>query len=276
MVERLAQMATSKEALPPLMAAPEPFYTLPPLAVKPGAFQFRSQFVDPADALAEARQVGAATTVAWREHLDPNSAQVPLRPLTPLKIGHMNSVIAAGHLNNQVLAEEEERLLIKGRSYKVTRAESYEEALPDGRTRVTNTETETVVTDITTLDSNGRVISYSGAELERFLQQWIAHLTGIVAQDYPPVYEFDLNGYDRLLGKLSKGRPIPGLNGQSGLLPAQKHAAAAALTRLDDYPDAVIVGEMGSGKTAIAAAITAGRNARRTIVLCPPHLVAKW
>ena len=35
--------------------------------------------------------------------------------------------------NNQVLADENERLLIKGRSYKVAREESVEEALPDGR-----------------------------------------------------------------------------------------------------------------------------------------------
>jgi len=84
--------------------------------VKRGSFQFRSMFVDPAVALAEARQVGASATAVWREHLDPNSAKAPLRPLTPLKIGHMNSVIAAGHLNNQVLADEEERLLIKGRT----------------------------------------------------------------------------------------------------------------------------------------------------------------
>jgi hypothetical protein len=248
LVEQLAVMAASKEALLPLAAAPEHSYTLPPLAVKPGAFQFRSQFVDPADALAEARQVGASTTTAWREHLDPNSAQVPLRPLTPLKIGHMNSVIAAGHLNNQVLADESDRLLIKGRSYKLTRAESYEEALPDGRIRVTNTETESVVTDITTLDAGGRVTGYSGPELERFLQRWIGHLTGIVAQDYPPVYEFDLNGYGRLLSRLSKERPIPGLNGQSGLLPAQKHATAAALSRLEEHPDAVIVGNVDLGR----------------------------
>ncbi|MCB0009867.1 MAG: hypothetical protein KDE04_25555, partial [Anaerolineales bacterium] len=196
----------------------------------------------------------------------------------------MNSVIAAGHLNNQLLTDEacaeqgrsNERLLIKGRSYKVTRAESYEEALPDGRTRVTNLETEAVVTDITTLDPEGQVISYSGPELEQFLQRWIAHLTGIVAQDYPPVYQFDLNGYGRLLGQLSKDRPIPGLNGQAGLLPAQKHAAAAILTRLETCREAVCVGEMGTGKTSLAAAIAAGRHASRTIVLCPPHLVDKW
>jgi hypothetical protein len=85
-----------------------------------------------------------------------------------------------------------------------------------------------------------------------------------------------MNGYARLLNSLSKQRPIPGMNGKSGLLPAQKHATAAALTRLEKHRDAIIVGEMGSGKSSIGAAIAAGRHARRTIVLCPPHLVDKW
>lgn len=284
MVEKWAQLAVGKELLTPLTAPstgagqanPDPTYTLPPLTVKRTAFKFRSHFVDPADALAEARQLGASAKTAWREHLDPDSAHVPLRPLTPLKIGHMNSVIAAGHLNNQVLAGEDEKLLIKGRSYKVTRAEEFEEPLPDGRTRVTQLETESVVTDITTVDISGQVISYKGAELEQFLQKWITHLTGIVAQDYPPVYQFDMNGYGRLLNSLSKQRPIPGMNGKSGLLPAQKHAAAAILTRLETYSEAICVGEMGTGKTSLASGIAAGRNARRTIVLCPPHLIDKW
>ncbi|MCP4426856.1 MAG: hypothetical protein GY803_20400, partial [Chloroflexi bacterium] len=74
----------------------------------------------------------------------------------------------------------------------------------------------------------------------------------------------------------SKERLIPGLNGQTGLLPAQKHAAAAVLTRLETHPDAIVVGEMGSGKTTIGAGIAAGRKAQRSIVLCPPHLVDKW
>ncbi|MAU00677.1 MAG: hypothetical protein CL608_26330 [Anaerolineaceae bacterium] len=276
MVEKLAQLAAGKEHLLPLTAVTEPTYALPPLTVKRGAFKFRSQFVDPVDALAEARQLGASTKTAWQEHLDPDSAHVPLRPLTPLKIGHMNSVIAAGHLNNQVLAQDDERLLIKGRNYKVTRAEEYEEPLPDGRTRVTHLETESVVTDITTIDTTGQVTSYKGIELEQFLQKWITHLTGIVAREYPPVYQFDLNGYGRLLNSLSKQRPIPGMNGKTGLLPAQKHAAAAALTRLETERDVIIVGEMGVGKTTVGAAVAAGRNARRTVVLCPPHLVDKW
>ncbi|MCC6605247.1 MAG: hypothetical protein IT327_18715 [Anaerolineae bacterium] len=237
-----------QQQLAPLAAPAEPPYELPPLTVKDSGFKFRAMFIDPADALAEARQLGASSKPAWREHLDPASTTVPLQPLTPLKIGHMNSIIASGHLNNQRLVEDEEQLLIKGRSYKATRDEEFHEPLPDGRTRVTHLATETVVTDITSINAVGEVINYKGAELERFLQKWIAQLTGIVAREYPPIYQFDMNGYGRLLNSLSKQRKIPGMNGKSGLLPAQKHAAAAILTRLETYSEAIAVGEMGTGK----------------------------
>lgn len=265
-----------KQQLEPLTLAKVPTFTLPSLLVRDEQFQFRSLFVAPADALAEARAMGASTKGAWKEHLGSNSQDMRLRPLTPLKIGHMNSIIAAGHLNNQVLIQADERLLIKGRSYKVTYPEEFIEPLPDGRTRITHLETETVVTDITSVDENGLVISYKGAELEQFLQKWLSQLTSIVARQYPPVYQFDLNGYGRLLNSLSKQRQIPGMNGQSGLLPAQKHAAAAILTRLKTYSEAIAVGEMGVGKTTLGAAVAAGRQAHHTIVLCPPHLVDKW
>lgn len=275
-IEKWGQLTLDKQQIAPLTAVSEPLYTVPPLAVKRGAFKFRSQFVDPVDALAECQQLGARTKAAWREHLGPTNITVGLRPLTPLKIGHMNSIIAAGHLNNQLLNNGAERLLIKGRSYKVSRAEQFEEPLPDGRTRVTHLETETVVTDISTIDETGEIVHYKGGELEQFLQKWISQLTRIVAQDYAPVYHFDLNGYADLLNNLSKQRPIPGMPGESGLLPAQKHAVAAVLTRLQCERDAIVVGEMGVGKTTVGAAIAAGRDARRTIILCPPHLVDKW
>ena len=247
-VDRWAATAVGRDSLRPLTMATQPTYLLPPLTVSTAAFQFRSQFVDPADALAEARRVGASVSSAWRDHLDPGQSQIALRPLTPLKIGHMNGIIAAGFLNNQVLAEGGERLLIKGRNYKVTHISQFEEPLPDGRLRRTETETEAVVTDITTVTADGQVQSYQGAELEQFLTRWIGPLTGIVAQDYPPTYTFDLNGYGPVLNRLSQQRPIPGLNGQSGLLPAQKHAAAAVLTRLETADEAIVVGECGSGK----------------------------
>ena len=55
------------------------------------------------------------------------------------------------------------------------------------------------------------------------------------------MYQFNLNGYGPILNSLSRGRVIPGLHGQTGLLPAQKQAAAAATGWLvsggcDDVP----------------------------------------
>lgn len=217
MVAQWALLAQGKEALPPLPLLVEPSYVLPPLAVKGEAFKFRAQFIEPAEALAEAREMGASRKGAWQEHLDATRAGAELWPLMPLKIGHMHSIIAAGHLNNQVLRDETgERLLIKGRSYKVTQAQAYSEPLPDGRTRVTHLETESVVTGITSLGRDGEARSYKGGALEQFLQRWIGPLTGIVAQAYPPVYTFDLNGYGGLLNRLSKERAIPGMGGANG------------------------------------------------------------
>lgn len=292
LVEKLSLLAKGLLPLPVLTPASEPAYTLPPLKVPDKQFVFRSWMVDPDEALAEVREQGARTTATWREHLDAAANHVPLRPLTPLKIGHMSSVIAAGHLNNQVLTASTEpdpgdgtdpgqsgiptRLLIKGRNYKTIRKSSFSEPLPDGKTRITYLDTEQVVTDITSVNAEGEIVRYKGPELETFLQQWITPLTDLVAQSYPPVYQFNLNGYGSVLNSLSRGRVIPGLNGQTGLLPAQKHAAAAALTRLEKARDCLIVGEMGTGKTSLGVGIAAGMNARRTIILCPPHLVDKW
>lgn len=63
-------MDEGKEVLAPLIAAEELAYTLPPLVAKPGEFKFRSLFVDPADALAEAEQ---RTTAKWPRHVGPRT-----------------------------------------------------------------------------------------------------------------------------------------------------------------------------------------------------------
>lgn len=276
-VQNLKQMGAGEIPLSMLTEQTgEPLYQLPKLSTGTSGFYFRSLFVDPREAIMEARKVGVGQTAVYRQHLDPTMEHTPLQPLTPLKIGHMNGIIAAGHLDNQVLHEDETRLLIKGRNYKTVASQVIEEPLPGGRTKISHIDTEQVVTDITTLTPEGKVTSYKGLQLEQFLGRWITHLTAIVAKSYPPTYQFDLNGFGSLLNALSLSRPIPGLNGKCGLLPAQKHAVAAVLTRLQTESDAVVVGEMGCGKTTIGVAIVAGLKAERTIVLCPPHLTEKW
>ena len=78
-----------------------------------------------------------------------------------------------------------------------------------------------------------------------------------------------------ILDGLSLTRRIPRTQ-DYGLLPAQKHATAALGLHLRSHRDALLVGEMSTGKTTVGTAVAALLNARRTLVLCPPHLVAKW
>jgi hypothetical protein len=97
-----------------------------------------------------------------------------------------------------------------------------------------------------------------------FLDRFKDALAAVVLATYPPRYTrqqgaaFDLT---RLLR-----RPLGG----------QADAIRAAALSLRCQPATTIVGEMGSGKTFLAAAAAFLAGHRRVVVLCPPHLVRKW
>ncbi|MBA3530794.1 MAG: methyltransferase [Ardenticatenales bacterium] len=273
---RYREIAGAGEALAMLGALSAPTYTLPPARVSPAQFTFQAAWVEPADALAEAGRVGVRAHATWRGHLAPRAADHrPVRPLMPLKVGHLAGLLAAGFLDHQRLADGTEELLVRGRAYKRARYQAREEELPDGRVQRVQTMTEQVVVDVTTLAPDGAVQSLTGAKLEAFMARWLEPLTSHVARRYPPQYPFQLGRYAGCLATLSQARRIPRTD-RYGLMPAQQHAAAACATRLAHHKDAILVGECGSGKTSVGAAVAALLDAPRTVVLCPPHLVEKW
>ena len=59
-------------------------------------------------------------------------------------------------------------------------------------------------------------------------------------------------------------------------LGAQADAIRAAALSLDVHRGTTVVGEMGTGKTFIAASAAHMAGFRRVLVLCPPHLTRKW
>ena len=76
---------------------------------------------------------------------------------------------------------------------------------------------------------------------------------------------------------------IPGIS--RPLYQAQAHAVTAALKVLGgiDIPlrkrrgqACFILGEVGVGKTGVALATSVAMGAKRTLVMCPPHLVPEW
>jgi SAM-dependent methyltransferase len=92
-----------------------------PIAVVPslpgGDVLFTSLTVDPEGAAAEARRRGAWVQAELTEQLWPPDEQ-PVRPLMPLRRGHLALLIAAGLLNNCALRHADRHVLVKGRTFK--------------------------------------------------------------------------------------------------------------------------------------------------------------
>ena len=151
--------AWSAGELPPLPDAPPA--DLPPItvpAVPAGEVLFASLFFDPAQAAAEARQRGVWVQPQLADQLWPPDER-PVRPLMPLRKGHLALLIAAGLLNNVVLGHEGQRVLVKGRTYKeVVPVESADEDI--------EIEREVLRTSLMALDMNTgalQVIDQHGA-----------------------------------------------------------------------------------------------------------------
>ena len=84
-----------------------------------------------------------------------------------------------------------------------------------------------------------------------------------VVESYPPLYRPSENG-----GTLPRLLRKP--------LGAQADVIRGAALSLETHRGTTVVGEMGTGKTFIAAAAAHLAGFRRILVLCPPHLVPKW
>ena len=102
--------------------------------------------------------------------------------------------------------------------------------------------------------------------LVTFIETFQEAITQAVLRTYPPLYTarnrndwgFDL----RRLRRRPRG--------------AQGDAIRAVALSLQHHRGTNLVGEMGTGKTTIAAAAAHLAGSRQVLVLCPPHLVRKW
>jgi hypothetical protein len=102
--------------------------------------------------------------------------------------------------------------------------------------------------------------------LAEFLDAYRDAITEAVVRTYPPLYDAETRrtcGFD--LHQLLR-RPMG----------AQADAIRAAALSIQRQPGTIVVGEMGSGKSLIAAAAAYFAGCRRVFLICPPHLVRKW
>ncbi len=100
-------------------------------------------------------------------------------------------------------------------------------------------------------------------DLAEFIDTYRDAIAQRVVESYPPRYRPSENG-----------RSLPQL--LRSPLGAQADAIRAAALSLDVHRGTTVVGEMGTGKTFIAASAAHMAGFRRILVLCPPHLTRKW
>ena len=100
-------------------------------------------------------------------------------------------------------------------------------------------------------------------DLAGFIDSYKDAIAQRVVESYPPLYRPSENG-----DKLPRLLRSP--------LGAQADAIRGAALSLKAHRGTTVVGEMGTGKTFIAAGAALMAGFKRILIICPPHLTRKW
>jgi Uncharacterised methyltransferase family (DUF6094) len=112
--------ALRRQDLPDLGSLAAPLqYEIPPLLYR-GEIEFRSTWLDPEEIYAEAHDRGLWQEQHVQELLTFHQLK-PVRPLLPLRKGHLTRMITAGLYNNTTLIQGGRHWIIKGRARKHTK-----------------------------------------------------------------------------------------------------------------------------------------------------------
>lgn len=129
-------------APPDLPERVEPAYSVP-TSRRVANLLFQNLSVDPQDLVQEMERHGLTEVVVRRLH--PEAARDRMRPIMPLRRGHLALVLASGHLNNELVEDPRtgDRLLVKGRTEKD--AVRLEEQEADGSKTITERDVLKIV-----------------------------------------------------------------------------------------------------------------------------------
>jgi hypothetical protein len=278
--EVLSLQSLATEELEPIETAVEPIYELlaaPSRGANGKPIVFKRTDWEPEEVVEATMEAGVQNTSEWLDLIHPTRGLTQLaQPVMPLKKGHIAMLMASGMMGTVRLTDEDGKpMLIKGRVIKVV--EKTEQPDTKDADAVIETFKDRFVTTVAVLRQDGIQIIQDVKGLSDFMKAHGEKIAAHVLETYKPLYNLDPTPKEiAVLDAIGTQRkPLPGQE-RAGLLPAQRHAAAALARSIRKNGVANCQAEMGSGKTTIGSAVIELLNAYPTIVICPPHLVPKW
>ena len=271
-----------KSAMPPLV---EGEFSYQPPEQSSIISSFDLKFPDTGQVLAEIETDGIQTSEAWQHLLGYSGSGIEdFQPVLGLTSGHAAMAIAAGIVDGTEIEIEGDPYIIKGSSHKAITVSKQAEAVGEG-TQTTIREREILVQTISAFNlENGSLQEYNSKDDHNgFSQFLITHqqeLVDTIDRRYPPLFEpeRDMPAWTKQLNLVKAPGKLPGQQHIGGLLPAQQVRAAALAEKLKTDKSVVLVGEMGSGKSCVSAAIAAliGNGNFKTVIVAPSNIVKKW
>ena len=278
--EALSLQSLATEELESIETAVEPIYELlaaPSRGANGKPIVFKRTDWEPEEVVEATMEVGVQNTSEWLDLIHPTRGLTQLaQPVMPLKKGHIAMLMASGMMGTVRLTDEDGKpMLIKGRVIKVV--EKTEQPDTKDADAVIETFKDRFVTTVAVLRQDGIQIIQDVKGLSDFMKAHGEKIAAHVLETYKPLYNLDPTPKEiAVLDAIGTQRkPLPGQE-RAGLLPAQRHAAAALARSIRKNGVANCQAEMGSGKTSIGSAVIELLDAYPAIVICPPHLVPKW
>jgi hypothetical protein len=278
--EVLSLQNLATEELDPIETTVEPIYELlaaPSRGANGKPIVFKRTDWEPEEVVEATMEAGVQNTSEWLDLIHPTRGSTQLaQPVMPLKKGHIAMLMASGMMGTVRLTDEDGKpMLIKGRVIKVV--EKTEQPDTKDADAVIETFKDRFVTTVAVLRQDGIQIIQDVKGLSDFMKAHGEKIAAHVLETYKPLYNLDPTPKEiAVLDAIGTQRkPLPGQE-RAGLLPAQRHAAAALARSIRKNGVANCQAEMGSGKTTIGSAVIELLDAYPAIVICPPHLVPKW
>lgn len=251
--EEVQQIQAWAEIEPPMLVdVVEPMYKLLPASDKgAGGQSIRFSRLDwqPEEIVDATQRRGVLVSKEWLDLLNPSRGLGEFKqPVMPLKKGHIAMLMASGMMGTLRLNDEDGKpMLVKGRVVKVT--EKVEETADKKGNTTSEVFRDRFVSTVAILRQSGIEIIDTIEPLSKFMHKYGDQLGAHILSTYHPLYNFDPTPEEiAVLDTLgTKRKPLPGQE-KAGLLPAQRHAAAAIARSIRKHGVGNVQGEMGIGK----------------------------